>query len=612
MVLHVKMKIIKLKFIIAFVTINWALIVLSRLKIFYSKENYKPSVVEKPSNKYLENIKSGIKNNSVENLKPKLFESPLKKYPKSHVYLINNNLAQYSSHITKYENKLIIDIFFQMNWKYISDLFNKNKYLCVLKYFDLSLSREEIIELQITSSNAYYFVYTQRMICELKKNNINLKNLVVAIIRIDEYDKHLNESMLNSRININGTKEFDKVVLPFSLINFQKPIIFNTKRKISKSVSLCIPFLYGENVNYLVDSINFNLNFGYSEIMFYDSTPNELMKQLLKSDTYKNEKRIKFKLYRIEKDDICSKITLANTNFTKIEKLMRKNCELFFNLEFRNSTKTWDRQKHEQITSNDCVTIMKKSHEFKAYYDLDEFIFPRTYEMKFNHLVNCNSSSTNQSSMKPFEFKKENFKASFIYNYLDSLIEQNRDGRDRNMLSTISFQHVVYTNLNYNIEKLFKDMGEFISTNITKSDFPFTLYIGDEPKLHKFIIGEKDLDHVKYLHNSYNTLKFLLSKSLNISLNNLYQRYIYIITEYHQRMPKCIYYYKNINAVFVHYAYQTTNGSWTFTPSIFKGNFVSHFREDFIPFFDIKLNMPILNLNIDLEYLSFIAKNTGT
>jgi hypothetical protein len=45
------------------------------------------------------------------NLQPKLIQNNLH----SHKFIVNNNLAQYLSYITKYENSYLIEIYFFMN-----------------------------------------------------------------------------------------------------------------------------------------------------------------------------------------------------------------------------------------------------------------------------------------------------------------------------------------------------------------------------------------------------------------------------------------------------------------------------------------------------------------
>ena len=348
-----------------------------------------------------------------------------------------------------------------------------------------------------------------------------------------------------------------------------------------------------------------NFKFGISEIMFYDATSTQIIENL-KNEKYKNDMRLTIKPYKISFDDICSNST--SSSFSKIRDLLKSNCEIFFNAEFKDYI--GGRQKHEQITSNDCVTNLKRSHEFIAYYDLDEFIFPRSQNITFERLVKCDDKKK-LCSVNPFEMRKVDNKASFLYNYLDSLIENNRENRDRNMLSTISFNHVAYLISDNQIDKLFKDLRNITKSNYSSNDFPVIVYVGDDSiKLHKFIIEEQDLSHVKYLYDSYSFFSKCLIKSINITLNNLYRRYVYLITEHDQRWPKCVYYHKNIHSVFVHYPVDVNPGSWRFSPSTKEGHFLSHFRNE-ISYFNINYNMSITRLNIDFEYLLFMTKTTN-
>ncbi len=190
------------------------------------------------------------------------------------------------------------------------------------------------------------------------------------------------------------------------------------------------------------------------------------------------------------------------------------------------------------------------------------------------------------------------------------------------MLSSILFQHVAFITPNNNEKNLILDIGNILnkineskSINISSnnSTFPFYLILKDPPntRKHTFIINENDVDYLKYLYHSYNSLTTqfynAFKKDNNTKLDDLFQRYTYFITEYPQRWPKSIHYYKNVRSIFVHYATDTIPGSWSISPSELEGHTLTHFRENY----EIMLgdfNATIRKLNFDFEYLTYVIK----
>jgi hypothetical protein len=68
-----------------------------------------------------------------ENLQPKLIQNFLY----SHTFIVNNNLAQYSSYIRKYENSYLIEIYFFMNLVQVIDGGLIETYSCLLKWLNM-------------------------------------------------------------------------------------------------------------------------------------------------------------------------------------------------------------------------------------------------------------------------------------------------------------------------------------------------------------------------------------------------------------------------------------------------------------------------------------------
>ena len=169
--------------------------------------------------------------------------------------------------------------------------------------------------------------------------------------------------------------------------------------------------------------------------------------------------------------------------------------------------------------------------------------------------------------------------------YLESLVEKYHDGRNKSALGSIIFDHG-YLEINNSTEKVFPNLGKTINELEKKSvKFPLHFYMDDEvstkKRWHKFIVEEKDVEYVKYLNNAYNRLiAFQTNETLKNKLYPTFNRYLYFLTEKKQRAPKCIYYYKNVNAIGVHYSSDAVFQSWKLQPNALDGHFLPHFRDD--------------------------------
>ncbi len=141
----------------------------------------------------------------------------------------------------------------------------------------------------------------------------------------------------------------------------------------------------------------------------------------------------------------------------------------------------------------------------------------------------------------------------------------------------------------------------------SSNKYPIILTLCQPPKTHAFIIEEKDLEYIKYLYNWYQNVSKCLFKSVNNSLNSLFQIFVYFRTEPDQRWSKCIHFTKNVFSVFPHYATHVNIDAWDFTPSYKDGDMLSLFCND-MNWFDGKFNSSIRNLNIDFEYLFFMSQ----
>ena len=537
---------------------------------------------------------------------------------KNNIFVINNNLAQYSVYITNYENeKYKIEAYVFFNFKYLVNHGQIENYLCLVKLLNVKNyhASDESIMLETVETWGYYFLANRRLTFKFKADdfksvliyprNFKIENLVVAVIRKDDYDRNLNVSRFIDEIDEKKIDKIEKLVFPYALIRYQKPDIL--KMEIGKSVGSCVHFTYALP-SYLSNWIDMHLQFGIAEIMFYDGTPNLTLTRLVR-EQYPKENRITVKPYRITESEMCGDSMLPKTDNQKLNFLLRKYCSNFYNLEFKDFI--GGRTHHEQITSNDCLTRLRMKHEYVTYYDLDEFVFPRASNVTLDSLFNCNDKKS-LCSMKPFQVSGS--ETSYFYNYLDSLVDKYSMGRNKAKLGSISFDHAGYLISNNNTNKFFDNLGLIISNisqNTNSVVFPITLYLGDTSS-HKFIIEKKDIEHARYLFKAYSSLLTCnlnnTFKHENKNLDVILQRFLYFLTEPEQRWPKCIHYGRNVEAVFLHYATHLAPDSWELKANALDGHMLPHFRKD-MNWFDNKINSSISKLNIDFEYLFFIIQN---
>ena len=560
-----------------------------------------------------------------------------KKYALNREFLINNNLAQYSSYLIVDQDELTqktiyrIEAIVHFNYKYIKDFGGKENFTCVLKLLGHGNRQEDIvIELEATDSPKLYWNDNKKLIYNfdldlLKKNSTDeigtiLKNIVVAIIWKNDFNKNLD---MNSFTLLNDASS----VLPYNLIKFQIPSIIESIIPRLKAVGFCVHYIYSIPSN-LKHWTNLHLSFGVRELMMYDAVSTNLSKYI--KTVFGNDERITVYPFDIEFNDLCNEKILfqqfEEMNITnQVKEYFIRSCKTMYDSEF--SEKIHWRLNFEQLTSNDCFTIMKEKYEFIGYYDLDEFVFPRTIEnvIEFNSnntpYYSCNSFDTICSN-KPFQIisNKENDE-NFFYNYLQTLIEKNRNGRDLNKLGSISFAHAIYLIPDHHEKKLINDLGSVIEkielNNSNSSGYPFRILLSSPPFKagHTFIIEKNDVDFIKYLYKSYNSLIPCVYRNYlkNVTkLDDSFVRYLYYLTEGNERMGKAIHYYKNVKSVFVHYAEDAVAGHWSFDAPKYLGHFLPHFRKDAAKVYGSNFEGSVRKLNIDLEYVFFLLKNYTT
>ena len=167
-------------------------------------------------------------------------------------YMINNNLAQYSAYLIIDHTSITIEAFVQFYNKYVNyeHFGSKENFTCVLKLLSYNDKMDDtFIELEAVDSPKFYWIINKKLIFNLdlkilksdyevkRDRDLILKNIGVAIIWKHDYNKLLND--------VTVVKD-TRIVLPYSLINYQIPSIIYSKIPRLKFVSACVHFVYSQ------------------------------------------------------------------------------------------------------------------------------------------------------------------------------------------------------------------------------------------------------------------------------------------------------------------------------------------------------------------------------
>ena len=566
-------------------------------------------------------------------------EDFLNDYNQNYEYLVNNNLAQYSSYIIIDKNDqndtiYTIEVFVQLNVKRVKKYGSMDNFTFVIKFLGNKHHLEEIVELKPTFSPVFHWNYNMKFILNFTypyKRFFYINRMLVAVIWKYDFDKNLDIYNFTKTLNISEAP--NQTTLPYSLIKFQRPTIINVMQPRLPSVSFCIHYTY-EIPAQIFNWIDFHFSFGVNEIMIYDPLNDKSLTKILR-DKYGNDKRLTILPYNITIDDICSyralfkqykQIILSD----KLKDFLNKSCHEYYKTKF--SERVTERRHHEQLTVNDCLTVLNKKHEFIGYYDLDEFVFPRSfdsikdfYEKKSSYtcdkrkLICALHPFTNRFKPKRLDASKRNY----YYNYLNSIIEKNLNKRDINNLGSIRFLHASVIIPNSAEKRLMNELKNIIERidknkkNLTSLLFPLGIYLSEPPfkNGHVFEIQKEDIDYIKYLYKIYKGfIPCAYQKYLNKTnkLDPSMVRYLYYVTEFVERWPKEIHYYKHVKSIYNHWALDKDNKAWSFTPSATDGHFLPHFRKNIDVIwtnFRNNFTSSIRNLNFDFEYMFYLLKH---
>ena len=566
-------------------------------------------------------------------------------FPKNNYYVTNNNIATYSSYIiieedgaTRNETQYKVEAIIEQNGKFVNTVIAKENIKCVLKYFwkqdsteTIELNAFDVIKLDeyyVRYYRKYFFYFKLEDFKSYRENSsgFNRNNILVAVIYNNDFNTSLDEAIFLREINITAVKL--PIVLPYSLISFQKPEILQTKAIPMPNVAVCGAQFYGNPSKELFNWIDYQQSFGIAEIMIYDGTIDRNVTRFI-NENFKDNNGIKLTtvpdqslFYEQCNESVFYEQFEGRSNNTNLKDLLYKLCKTLFDWSHRSVPKKsksvgWTANEHRIVVLNDCFTKLSKTYEYVAIYDFDEFIYPRTLD-NIKHFYDNKSfySCKNKSeicSMNPFVFtnpQKDNQKieANFLYNYLIKRLEIDSQKRDMTKFSGFQFKQVeTFTRQN---EETFVSSLELLMSSINASTkFPLELAAN---VYHIFSIYKNDVDYVHYLLDSYKELKPCVYGDYlkNVEMTSKYDvnqiRIFYYLTS-GERNPKSIHHFKNTKSLDIHYVSEKVQNGWIIIPSDINGHFSTHYRAE-VEHFKRNFSGSIRQLNIDFEYLFYILK----
>jgi hypothetical protein len=217
-----------------------------------------------------------------------------KNYTGNNYYVTNNNITLYSSYIiidvtNKIQNQYSIEAIAEYrNYNYDLNLSENIK--CIFKYLK-DENNFEIIELYpVDFANItvhlkhliaikYYFNFKLDYLKVYKDElkSFDLNKIVVAVIITIDFDERINEASFLKNINPENLK--DNIVLPHTLIAYQKPNIIKKQFR-SPNVAVCGAQFFGLPSKELFNWIDYQQLFGIAELMIYDGTINRSHKYM--------------------------------------------------------------------------------------------------------------------------------------------------------------------------------------------------------------------------------------------------------------------------------------------------------------------------------------------
>jgi hypothetical protein len=389
----------------------------------------------------------------------------------------------------------------------------------------------------------------------------------------------------------------------YRMINFQKPMHIVRKSEKKKAIAQCVHFSYSITEKGLISIIKWlglQKRIGIDKIVIYDSNGDNLFRQInAQFDGY----FVEIRPYHIQKDDMCHLHKRDNMTSEHLQAAYDQCLKLYYKHFSSPVAVSVNRWKHQAITANDCYRTLSKTHEYVSMYDFDEIILPRQYNM-----------SNFEEARDPFNCDRLNSictlnkMPSNLYDYITNLVKRRFD-KPITKLNSIVFKHGAYLAQTFSIQDFFSRIkGILIDPNSVtypvKLKLSLILNYG-----HSFEITQTDLDYLKYLHETYTSLKCLYDRHFFLKKNfdEDFARFVYFTTNKDHQMGKCIHYTNNVKLIFTHYPISMASDTHSLEVERHE-NIVSHFRQEY---YALARNLvsSINNVGVDVEYFLFVFRN---
>jgi hypothetical protein len=369
--------------------------------------------------KFSENFKQGKYAFLTESIKTETITNPQRiAVTKNNYYLLNNNVAQYSSYLVfvTSENYRIETLIVSNNngLRYVDSNYDLiENYICVLRYIK-NIDYQEIIELDNRKLSRLEYNITKKLIFNLDLNKFqtylegpevfDVKKIEVAVIIKKDFNKtiSMNEFIGSFESNEKLPKHLQ---LPYDSILFQQPTMINAQEPRIPAVGLCIYHTWTiSSDSVIIDWIKLQLSFGIAEIRLYDGTKFKNLTKIVTEKFGKENSRLtvlpydKFEILENYAESLFNGV-LTKTIPIKLKIILLKRQQDIFSRGLITSA--------DHITLNDCFTNFRLKYEFIAHYDLDELLLPRVFDnnqfFENKQVYTCSESSSEVCSTNPFK-----------------------------------------------------------------------------------------------------------------------------------------------------------------------------------------------------------------
>lgn len=464
----------------------------------------------------------------------------------SHKWTINKRVLQYSSIVAlnrtnkvRYEAVLLLE----------RNITNIRDFRCVFALREKIIFSIAVESMTFLESHKHS-IYLAR--CSTSYRGLYSKKYTLAVVDISEFER-------------SG-----------ELIMTQRPSVIDASIPKAKSIINCVHQV--RNVDELRGKkirnwIAINREIGQSGIIFYSAEQSQLLKQIERE----NKGYVRVIDYQSNVKEICE------SNFLNLPKCMRTYGK-FFSQEVFNL--------HEKISTNDCLTHVKYTHELMTNYDIDELILPRHLKPS---VPDCSRFEDCHREYEGY-LKSQRYD---LYSYAQFIFELSH-----HQASYIEF-------LNYQVlndpDLFYAQLDQTLSLNK-----PILTYTQGEADIDFKVELQRDRELLKRINSTRSYVKWLNKTYFESHMEKLDHKWTRPVASrftFYGRRGKSIFRTDLVTSIHQHHAVVMQPGTEGYLVPATLG-FTSHFRDTELYTF-VKRTQAIgqnVAVHIDLEYLLFLAK----